>query len=315
MAKPLYIHRYTLQSRSVLNSRSERSEYKGVLIRKGDGIGCVHPWTELGDPSLESLIESLRDGDYRPALIQNAMECVRLDGEARQSGVALFDGVKAPDSHATLVDGESQIEAAVEAGFRVMKLKAGRNLQREAEWLDAAHLRYPDLRWRLDFNQCLDRSELDGFVNHFSEGLVKSIDFLEDPCSEGESIDDVSIALAVDREVSQCAGPYKYAVVKPAGDKVELVCQRAIEQSMRVVFTSYMDHPIGQSYAAYVAGKISAQYGDLIDAHCGLMTHGLFEPDAFTEALGKPCPEWSPAEGTGLGFDTLIEQLDWERLI
>ena len=81
----------------------------------------------------------------------------------------------------------------------------------------------------------------------------------------------------------------------------------------KAVFTSYMEHPLGQAFAAYEAGRAMQNYMGLVDVG-GLMTHGLFEPTAFTEALGKPNPQWMYQDGTGLGFDHQLEALEWKRL-
>lgn len=314
MATPLYIHRYSLSSARALNSKSKRVAHQGILVRNGDGVGCVHPWPELGDPSLEVLLQCLRDGDFSHQILRNALTCAELDGEARQRGVSLFDGLEVPESHATLVDCESQLDSAVNAGFRVIKMKAGRDLDAECAWLREAHASYPDLRWRLDFNQNLNREQLDRYLGELPENLLEGIDFLEDPCADGECVAEVPVPLAADRASAYCEDPYSYVVVKPAVDAVEVVSQHAVKQKVRAVFTSYMDHPVGQSYAAYAAGKMAQSQPSLVDSYCGLMTHGVFEPDGFSEALGEIKPQWSAAAGTGLGFDDLLDEIQWEKL-
>src|SRR4028119_2051703 len=46
-----------------------------------------------------------------------------------------------------------------------------------------------------------------------------------------------------------------------------------------IVVTSYMDHPVGQFFAAYVAAT------NRVSARCGLFTHALYEPEAFIERI------------------------------
>jgi O-succinylbenzoate synthase len=82
----------------------------------------------------------------------------------------------------------------------------------------------------------------------------------------------------------------------------------------RVVVTSYMDHPLGQAFAAWEAGRLALQFPGLVGV-CGLQTHHLFEPDAFTEALGPWAPSFQAPPGKGLGFDDLLGKLPWKRLI
>lgn len=47
---------------------------------------------------------------------------------------------------------------------------------------------------------------------------------------------------------------------------------------------------------------------------CGLQTHRLFEGNVFIEALGDFSPEFKVPDGTGLGFDDLLEALPWTKL-
>jgi O-succinylbenzoate synthase len=48
-------------------------------------------------------------------------------------------------------------------------------------------------------------------------------------------------------------------------------------------------------------------------AACGVQTHHLFEPDAFSELLGPWSPVFQPPPGHGLGFDDLLDALPWTR--
>ena len=51
-----------------------------------------------------------------------------------------------------------------------------------------------------------------------------------------------------------------------------------------MIFTSYMDHPLGQAFAAYVAADVKAEHSELCGL-AGLASHTRFEPNAFSEAL------------------------------
>ena len=89
-------------------------------------------------------------------------------------------------------------------------------------------------------------------------------------------------------------------VVKPA-------LQDIPRTEKEIVITSYMDHPIGQFFAAYEA----ARYGR--GTH-GLFTHVLYEPDQFIDAVRADGARLLPPPGTGLGFDGLLENLPWRKL-
>ncbi len=317
MKPPIYIYRYTLKSPGALNASSTRHDHAGVLIKVGDGYGCMHPWPELGDVPLDGLLKILQEGGTTPT-IRAALYCAREDGKARLAGKNLFEGLQVPQSHATLMMQAADFDQAVAAGFTMVKVKMGRDIEREREFvLDQAE-RFPVLRWRIDFNNLLGRGGIEKLLNSLPESFRKKIDFLEDPCvyesrSWGELRTRYGIALAVDRDVEMADRNFSVAVLKPAVNVLQNKLERSYMDSRRVVFTSYMDHPLGQTYAAWRAAIAARDYPGMIDT-CGLMTHGLFEPNDFIERMGGVTPDFSVPQGSGLGFDDLLENLPWKRL-
>ena len=107
----------------------------------------------------------------------------------------------------------------------------------------------------------------------------------------------------------------------PAGQHVRsvylgeegLLAEAALQHQQRVVVTSYMEHPVGQAFAAWEAARLGLQFPGLVGL-CGLQTHHLFEPDEFSEMLGPWSPSFQVPAGYGLGFDDLLEALPWTRL-
>lgn len=323
MTKPISIHRYTLRSRSRLNAKSSRTEFDGALIRVGDdgeyGYGCIHPWPELGDLDLDQILRLLAGGEFT-ALSRRAAQCAKVDAEARCEGVSLFDNLTIPQSHATLLMmDENDFQSAVEAGFTTVKVKVGKEMVAEATLIREQARKFPALEWRLDFNGSQSEESIGDFLKDLGEEARGKIDFIEDAYLLGTSpwvnaLGPYEIPMAVDREVEDACGGYGVAVIKPALNVVAPIIERAVDENKRVVFTSYMDHPLGQCFAAWEAAVAKQSHPDTLSL-CGLVTHGLFEPDAFTEALGKPEPEFHRPAGTGLGFDELLEPLSWKRLI
>ena len=312
MGRVIEIHRYVLRSAAPLNATSVRLEFHGALIRVsmdggGWGYGCVHPWPELGDAELEDQLLLLKSGRSSP-IVNAALKCAAADGQARIEGRSLFDGLNVPRSHATLPMNELAFEQAVAAGFDRVKVKMGRDLEAELAFVRRMAERYPDLRWRMDFNGTCSGEELDDFVKSCGESLLKRVDFFEDARFVGEGC---GVVQAVDREVESDLEQFDMAVLKPAVNEMEPLLQRAKSAGKRVVVTSYMDHPLGQSYAAWQAAVALRDYPELLDV-CGLMTHGLFESDVFTESLGAVTPQFTPALGAGLGFDPFLESLSWK---
>lgn len=321
MKSRIHIHPYTLVSKTALNAQSQRCEHHGVLIRTsneyGHGYGCIHPWPELGDAGLEQTLSMLAEGELTP-LSRRALYCAKMDAEARRQGVSLFKGLVVPRSHATLTMEEGGVSTAVDTGFDRVKLKVGRNVAEEVDFIRAQAGLFPGLLWRLDFNHALDCQGVNNFLSSLGEEVRDKIDFIEDAHPRGESqwvdaLGPFGVPMAVDLEVEDACGGFAVAVIKPAINEPVPILNRALEEGRRVVFTSYMDHPLGQCFAAWEAARACRDFTGIVDT-CGLVTHALFQPDAFSQALGLPGPDFHPPTGTGLGFDALLENLPWKQL-
>ncbi len=316
-SKPM-IARYRLKARGFLNAISNRREFEGALIQIDGGYGCIHPWPELGDPPLEKCLADLA-GSRSRAIVRRAIRCAEYDRVARSFENSLFEEMEVPASHATLARADAaEIALAVEAGFTTVKLKAGRDLTAEAKFLETLAGEFPALKWRLDFNEAPTPAEAAAFLHGLTEKTRAAIDFAEDPCPYSEPTwtalrRQTRVNLAVDREAGPLSSAAQVMVIKPALDEPFLLGESALAHGQRVVLTSTMDHPLGQAFAAWEAARLELQFPGLVGL-CGLQTHHLFEPDAFTEALGPWSPDFKIPEGTGLGFDDLLAALPWTRL-
>jgi O-succinylbenzoate synthase len=319
MSTLLWYWHYRLKSRRGLNARSSRGDIEGLLLKDGEGgHACLQPWPALGDPPLQKCMEDLA-GPRRWPIVRRALRCLEMDGAARSIPDPLFDELEVPLSHATLASCDTaMLEQAVAAGFTTIKLKCGRDLAHEREFLGAAFANHQALKWRLDFNETGDADELAAWLMSLPVEARSRIDFLEDPCPFSETkwrdfFLKTRVPLAVDREAAPHLADAQVTVIKPAVDEPWLLAEAAQGFGQRVVVTSYMDHPLGQAFAAWEAGRLALQFPGLVGL-CGLQTHHLFEPDAFTEALGPWTPEFHAPPGNGLGFDDLLGKLPWKRL-
>ena len=142
-------------------------------------------------------------------------------------------------------------------------------------------------------------------LSKWSDEERSVIDFLEDPVAYHggdwqEFGAQVGVPLANDRHAQEDRGDSQVLVIKPALQEVP--------RAGRVVVTSYMDHPLGQAFAAWEAARAG------VSEVCGLQTHGLFAREEFGEALGEVSPKFAIPEGSGLGFDDLLEQVQWRKL-
>ncbi|RYD22870.1 MAG: hypothetical protein EOP88_06500 [Verrucomicrobiaceae bacterium] len=315
--KPL-IARYRLKARGFLNAISNRREFEGALIQIDGGYGCIHPWPELGDPTLDKCLADLA-GERRWPIVRRAVRCAEYDRTAREFENSLFEEMEVPQSHATLAKTDvSEVVASVEAGFTTIKLKAGRDLEKEAAFLKDMVMEYPSLKWRLDFNEVPEPAQVSAFLTGLTDKVRSAIDFVEDPCPYSESAwkelwKTTRVKLAVDREAAPQSSAAQVMIVKPAIDEPFLLGESAIANSQRVVLTSYMDHPVGQAFAAWEAARLELQFPGLVGL-CGLQTHHIFEQNEFSEALGPWSPEFKVPDGLGLGFDDLLDAQPWTRL-
>ena len=312
------IHPYRLRSRGFVNAVSQRRVFEGVLIQVDGGFGCIHPWPELGDPPLEKCLEDLA-GPRRRTIVRRALRCAEFDRVARNFEHSLFEEMEVPDSHATLVAADArEVALAAEADFSIVKLKCGRDPAAEARFIDEMTGEFPLMRWRLDFNESLDPQQAEAFLSSLAENSRRAIDFVEDPCPYSDSTwtalgRRTRVPLAVDREAAPLSTAARFMVIKPAFDEPFLLGEAALRNGQHAVVTSYMDHPLGQAFAAWEAARLGLQFPGLVGT-CGLQTHHLFEPDEFTELLGPWSPGFQAPPGTGLGFDDLLAALPWAPL-
>lgn len=316
--EPVWISRYRMKARGFLNSLAKRSVFEGALIRIGEGFGCIHPWPELGDPPLEKCLADLA-GPRRWQIVKRAMRLARYDEAGRQHEHSLFEEMEVPESHATLISASTETVAkAVEAGFTTIKLKMGRDATAEGAFLDAMSASHPQLKWRLDFNESLTPEQVNAFLRARPAEVLAAIDFLEDPCpysaaAWGEIFRTHRVKCAVDAEAAPQSSAAQVMVIKPAIDEPYLLGEAALGHGQRVVVTSYMDHPVGQAFAAWEAARLGLLFPGLVGV-CGLQTHTLFEPTEFSEVLGPWVPAFQPSEDFGIGFTDLLHALPWTRL-
>jgi O-succinylbenzoate synthase len=285
---------YELRPLLKLNALASGAPRRGALIRIGPGFGDVHPWPELGDEPLERQLDLIFKGTPT-TLGRQSLLCARLDGEARTRGDWLFEELVVPASHLTLpvVDENVDWTGVRRMGFEIVKIKG-------PSVVDGGEIARAGLRLRVDYNATGTERDVERLINEVPEG---TIDFIEDPTPYDQEVWNRirrRVAVAADREKKGDA--CDVLVVKPALEEFDGT------SAQRVVVTSAMDHPIGQLWAAWRAASRG------ISEVCGLITHHLFEPDSFTERLSIQGSVLVPPRGTGLGFDDLLDAMEWRRL-
>lgn len=318
-------HSYTIIAKTSLSSRSEQRHRQGALLRITFDDGLVgyadcHPWIELGDAPLDQQIALLKNGAMTP-LTRQSCRFARLDAEARALGRNLLTGLSIPPSHFLVNNIENlkidQLQDLQDQEFTHFKVKMGRNLLKEVRHFKA--LAESDLgkqfKWRFDFNGSLNFQAFVEFLEAV-DGYLDLIDFIEDPflfnIEQWSFIQKrFRVTLACDQWATQALGIPQAAcvlILKPAIHHEDDFMKLKSEKQ-RIVVTSFLDHPVGQSSAAYVAGKINLSQSS---SPCGLMSHSAYEINPFSSCLPFQGPYFHGATGFGLGFDNLLENLDWK---
>ena len=276
----IWIWRYELKPRRPLSALAGARTRHGALIRTESGFADVHPWPELGDATLDEQLARLANGETT-ALTAASLRLAKLDGEARERGISLFEDVTIPDSHWPGPDPPPSFDTA--------KIK----------W--SAGVPAAVFRLRIDFNAMLTAAEFEQIAKTLPRDRI---DFIEDPCPYDAATwralrDRTGQRLALDRQFADDG--VDVLVVKPA-------IQEVPQTTKEIVVTSYMDHPVGQLGAAFIAAKHATS------PRCGLVTHVLFDSNEFIEQLGIDGMRLVPPPGSGVGFDDLLERLPWKRL-
>ncbi len=283
------------------------------------GYADCHPWTTLGDLSLEEQLNALKQNRLT-SLTRRSIYNARLDAQARTEQRSLFDGLHIPPNHYLiqyLDDGSAkEIANAIAEGFTVIKIKI-KNGCEDVKILNRLFERWSkNIRFRLDFNAKLSYEPFKAFSEAIGTGS-DAVDFYEDPIPYNKQIwkslqKKDRLPLACDREAEAAIGHPESAqilVIKPAVIEPEIF--ETSQRRQKLVFTSYLDHPLGQAAAAYAAAK--AGQTQKIDT-CGLLTHLVYYSNPFSECISSAGPHFRLPLGTGFGFDALLQSIQWKFL-
>ncbi len=312
---------YTLVAHSSLNSRFENRKKLGALLKvqfSKDLIGFadLHPHPELGDSQLSEHLDCIFRNEPS-SLVNCCLHWALIDAHARKKGESLFKGLKLPRTHAIVTDlnrvNEYKIDELKQQGFDYLKIKMGRDIPVETMQLLQLTQKLQGLKLRLDFNEALDTRVFSDWWKLVKGGLEDHLDYIEDPypySPEGWTLS--TAPLALDRSLNlenlkTFDGPV--VVFKPAVSDTHWL--NTIHH--RVIFSTYMDHPLGEMSALFAAAQYYTDTGQQPEV-CGLRTWHLFESNEFSESLDDKGSVLSVAGGTGLGFDEQLKSQNWKLL-
>ena len=233
----------------------------------------------------------------------------------------------ASESDSGFVEIKNELAQAIELGFKVVKVKAGKNLDFELSRLQKLIGDFPSLQWRLDFNSALTYKDARSFFSKLNAAEISKIEYVEDPTSYNSSewmeLNKI-IPLAFDQPtgvngsvVSLATDSFRHLVLKPALQNTDSLVEWALENNKKLTVTSFMDHPLGQANAFYKAlqikSKLGIKAGELLNV-CGLRTQFLFTKTEFSNEIENSKPQLLFPKGIGFGFDQQLRNLKWLQL-
>ena len=318
MDYPIKTHRYRLNAKLALNAIAKKRIRHGVIVNIDGGYATIHPWPEFGDEELEIHLDSLRLKEPT-TLAKRAIHFAAVDRQARLNKKSLFEGLTIPSSHALISklqsDSAKQFEDSKQNLY--IKIKIDADVEDTAAMLSS----FQDVpaTIRLDANGSYT---VDGAIKLWHSlplKLKEKVEFTEDFCPYIDQDWKIlqerhRIPLAYDFYSSQkVKDNYRYRIIKPVVQPYEKIVDAEIKRNRKIVVTSSMDHPFGIAIAAWVSGSLSEKY-PLSILPGGYSPVAAFEENSFSLAITDSDGNFKIPHGTGFGFDSLLDELQWEPL-
>ncbi len=275
------------------------------------GYADCRPWPVFNDASVVDHVELLKNRKLN-ALLKRSVFFAHLDGVAREEKRSLWPENVRLRSHFTVFDlqqlkDEELLQSVLQQGYRTLKLKVGRDLQKEIPvclWLAEKNW----FRVRLDFNGL----DAEPFLKQMSSLFLSQVDFIEDPgafdVSRWRTLESqYGIQTALDQVAhTKNAQTQSFSkIIKPAREN-------NLARSQDVI-TNSLDHPVGQAFAALQAQKSVERLGRQTRDY-GLQSAHLFLPNAYFKQMSTKTSHFQSIPGTGIGFDDLLEREQWTLL-
>jgi hypothetical protein len=290
---------YQLTPLKQLN-RFETKTRRGIILRIG-GVNAsyvdYHPWTELGDASIESILEDLKTDRKLPITLH-----LLNTANDNTSDLLCKKALQPFKNHCLISDQQWPLSGDV------IKCKIGKDVESEVKWIKK--ILKQGSRVRLDANGVFSYEETLSFWDSFTPEEQLQIDYLEDPtfyCPKlWKDFKKHGIPLAVDRVVRPDEldpTTFDFIVHKPNIQPWQSI--NHLEKP--VIFSSYMGHDLGRLYSL----NQLVLRGDLDLIH-GIDTPSLYKEQRalFTKDNGNTVLDFDNCEEV---FSE-IEQMEWKEL-
>jgi O-succinylbenzoate synthase len=316
-----FIHEYQLEPEQALNACAAQSPRRGAWIRfQKDHSGWLFadccPFPELGHPSLEDQLQSLKEGSPLPLLQSSLQLAAWEDSWNSHHNMGSYD-LLSLSQHVTFSQ-KGRIQNASQKNVTV-KLKMGGDLDSEThQWLKVAY-ENSHWRWRLDFNNSLSFDTWESWWGGVPVDIKSRVEFVEDPFVYDAQLWDqvqesrkVSLALDIQLDVDFASPGFDVIVFKPCWDFVRL--DDLLHSKKPVVVT----HSMESSWGHYQSVVFALDLKEKIKSRmliCGLLREGLFKNEPLGALVG-----WDPMIQGLKRFRSRdeaikdLKALDWEPL-
>lgn len=306
----------------------------------GKGYADLHPWPTLGDSPWEDQLEECRKGSLSQQL-HISLSMAEDDARARYQKQPALGTESIVTNHTLFLDAQLTLSSLREAFPFSQKPTLAKwkvnpeTLPHHFDFLLSASEEFPFLRWRLDANSTLDQDELLSFWKRLPQKTKTLIDYIEDPCrytlAGWQRLMDEGIPLALDFEwknwwpSSEATKPPPTLpkgsltfILKPAVQNFCLWEDWFVEKANPIVFTSYLDHPLGLVHGLWRVQTFMEKHPDLVRT-CGFnlaLNKGQLQELGFSMYQGSDNEKiWRGFSGAGIGNKNYLESRPWTPLI
>lgn len=325
-----WYHKYQLNPILPVRANVQLRPRDGALLKVRWANGWVgyadlFPWPEFGDASIEDQLYALAKAQVSQ-IAEQSIWLAKRDAQLRFKQKNAFDGASKLRNHFLIPDHgrctDTQIKEIRNAGFETVKIKVGSDLDADLHFVQKIIRQHP-LNVRLDFNSKLKFQEFENFIKQFTSHDMKKIEFIEDPCPwdfvawyEASKMAPIALDFEYDR-VNWGAldpTPFKYVILKPSRNDVDLTVQRAQAHKLKIVVTSSMDHPVGVMHSLSVAADLKRDHPDLLCDTIGCLSLSVYRSNEFNREIKTQGPFILSTIGSGIGFDSILERLEWTEI-
>ena len=296
---------------------------EGALLTDGIGFSVLHPWTSLGDPSLTSLLEDLSKHKKNP-LVQRSLELLSIDAQARAKDKSLLPA-QSPASHLFLDLRDSlvvsKLKSALKEGIQLFKFKIAFDVDHEIIVFKKIQKEFAqeNFKIRLDANHRFrSAAPLFQSLETFDDSFISQIDFIEDPFAG--SLDDwisfkekSALRIAHDFASEEFRDLCDVWILKPTRNNPWPLVELALQKNKKLVFTSALDHELGQLAALSIANEVQKKYPFLVEDGGFLSFSELEGAGTHFRRKGNRL-DFESLRGLGFGCESLLSSISWQDL-